>query len=126
MWKDAITGIASVSRPRPTRYAPLKEADADTLSSMAIGTAVTCRHNVMCATEPRLLGAYPFPPLVRCYAGSELSPIPRGSLLVYAGHVRTLERKRVHGKSLDVSVIKHTFITPQGRCIVNDLSLLQL
>lgn len=65
-------------------------------------------------------GVYRFAPLMRYRGPVGAAPIPRGSLLMYSGTVRETERKTISRKKIDVWILKHTFITPMGRCILHD------
>jgi hypothetical protein len=71
----------------------------------------------MLATAPDFVGVYPFMPLVPAHRqDATFSP---GTLVVYAGEVRTVERKP---HSINLNVIKHTCITPMGRCVIHEMS----
>lgn len=134
MWNDPVTGPAEVvarkafsSKDLPTApplYQPSREASQAVNDSLVIGGAVVTQYSMTPETEAFNRIGYPYPPLVR-WEGNTPSRVPAGSLLMYAGGVRCTERKFVNGGVLDVRVIKHTFITPMGRCIVHDLSLLR-
>lgn len=72
-------------------------------------------------------GVYPFPALERFYRHPEgTPPVPKGSLLMYAGMLRATERMYVPsaGEYKNIQVFKHTFITPHGHCIIHDFRLI--
>lgn len=89
---------------------------------LQVGSAVMAKRELTLGSDR---GIYPFAPLELFRGAAGTSPIPIGSLLVYTGMIRTTERKRLNGKNFDVRVMKHTFVTPLGRCIVHDLNVLQ-
>ena len=55
------------------------------------------------------------------------APIPKGSLLIYAGTMQVNEVKHSarSGRNYEFKVLKHTFITPVGHCII-DLNLVDI
>lgn len=65
--------------------------------------------------------SYPFMPLELVYSHTCETAIGPGSLMVYAGPVRVTESKFFRDRYRDVKVMKHTFVTPIGRCIVHHL-----
>jgi hypothetical protein len=74
----------------------------------------------------RDVGVYQFAPLEEFNGDESMAHVPMGSLLVYAGPVYEMERQCINGRYIDVMAIKHTFITPLGRCIIHDFNLITL
>jgi len=117
--KDAIR-----NRALPAVYREPPVVSDELEAACALGSALVAKFDMQVSFER---GVYPFPPLDRFYGSPGASiPVPKGSLLVYAGPVASTERKYVGGKAIDVRVYKHTFITPYGRCIIHDFNLIGL
>lgn len=118
-WKDPSIGPKGTARQHvPSRYKAPKEVPAEVIDWLVVGAPVMATCDLQLATDR---GVYPFAPLMQYRGEPGMCPIPRGSLLMYTGTVRGTERKRISGKLLDFQVLKHTFVTPQGRCILHDL-----
>ena len=108
--------------PRPVIYRPDTFISPETQKRLVNGAGFIAARD-LCAGER---GVYPYVPLVLSMVPPEGTVlVPRGSLLMYAGSVRSVERKWVQSalREVDVQVTKHTFITPFGRCIIHDLNL---
>jgi hypothetical protein len=119
-WNDGAP--TSAHKPaRPTRYMMPRAIKLDLAPALVIGGAMVARFDLGLARDK---GVYEFAPLERYRGAPGGCSIPRGSLLMYTGMVRCTERKRIKGKKLKLQVMKHTFITPLGRCIVHNLNLL--
>lgn len=91
---------------------------------MVLGGCVVAKVDLQVGYD---MGVYPFHLLERSYGqpGGTV-PVPKGSLLMYAGAVRCTERKwhDEHRRYVNVEVYKHTFVTPHGRCIIHDFTLI--
>ena len=124
VWKDPLYAAAITKRTVPARYEP-----PVVLRSDEVLNALVTGHAVMTKVDMRVSdnrGTYPFAHLEHCRKDPDHpAPIPKGSLLMYAGPIRTTERKKVNGTVHIVSVVKHTFITSLGRCIIHNLNVLK-
>jgi len=123
-WKDPQTGPISSKRAIPAPYkAPVSLKNNEIASALVTGHPVMAKFDMKISTER---GVYPFAPLEKYHGDDGKAPVPKGSLLMYSGPVRVSERKVISGVPHEVRVVKHTFITPVGRCIVHDLNVLKL
>jgi hypothetical protein len=123
VWKDPVIEAAVKTRATPASYQRPPEVTDELIESLVNGGAVIAKHDLMLGEK----GVYPFAALQRFYGpvGAPV-PVPCGSLLMYAGVLRSTERKWLDGGGhADVQVFKHTFITPHGRCIIHDFSLIR-
>lgn len=128
-WNDAITGPIAALAAAPAYYREPSPIPLDVAAVLDVGGAVVAAFD-LCLSPDR--GVYPFAPLVRYFGDPANPPIKQGSLLMYTGQIRVTERRprpnagfHSNNKDLTVRVMKHTFITPMGRCIVHDLDLLR-
>lgn len=124
VWKNPEVEAQVKSRATPAEYQPIPEVTPELEGSLVPGGSVVAAHDLSLGER----GVYPYPALVRFYGGTGGSvPVPKGSLLMYAGCLRSLERKWVpaQGRYVNVQVHKHTFITPLGRCIIHDFGLIR-
>ena len=122
-WKDPQTGPISSRRMIPAKYqAPVALKNDKILDALVIGHPVMAKFDMKISADR---GVYPFASLEKYSSDDGKAPVPKGSLLMYAGPVRTSERKVIAGVQHEVRVIKHTFVTPVGRCIVHDLNALK-
>lgn len=122
-WKDPNVGPKGTARQHiPNRFVAPKAISEDVIDFLRIGAPVMVTIDMELAKDR---GVYPFSPLMRYNGEPGKAPIPRGSLLMYAGTVRATERKRIQNKTIDIWVLKHTFVTPLGRCILHDLRYIQ-
>lgn len=125
-WNGSVTKASG-----PSNYHLPPELGNELLVALSSGAAIMAAHDLGPGPDK---GAYPFSPLevFRGPVGVPV-PIPLGSILVYAGVVRASEHmlsneQTWHTKqhrSLSIQVLKHTFITPIGRCIIHDFSLIR-
>ena len=125
-WKDPETEAMARNRVEPAHYQPLPVASPELEANLVPGGSVVATRD-LCLGER---GVYPYPALVIFYGSPDASvPVPKGSLLMYAGELRSTERRsvRVNGeyRYVNVQVTKHTFITPHGRCIIHDFNLIR-
>ncbi len=107
----------------PASYREPPNVDPTIAEQFVVGRPVMAARDL---TMSRDQGTYQFAPLETFVGESDQAHIPKGSLLIYTGAVRQEERIYVNSKARDVSVLKHTFITPMGRCIIHDFNLIQL
>lgn len=109
-------------RPRPVGYHQPPELSDELEACMYTGGCVVALRDLGLGER----GVYPFPALELFYGQPGCLPaVPKGSLLMYAGLVRSTERMYVEGLGhKDVQVYKHTFITPHGHCIIHDFCLI--
>lgn len=122
-WKtqDAAAAQATRTTARPASYHGPSNPAPELVAALVPGGAVITNKD-MCLG---LRGTYPFPTLIL-----QITPPPAavsaGALLMYAGSIRTVETAWVESQKtyVNVNVIKHTFITPLGRCIIHDLDML--
>jgi len=119
-WKSQDASIIAKSVPAAKYRKP--KVFLDPMFDLTVGAAVMTKRDLMLGLDR---GIYPFAPLELFKGARGTGPIPIGTLLVYAGMIRTTERKKLKGKVFNVKVMKHTFITPVGRCIVHDINVLQ-
>jgi len=120
VWKDPLLGAASVARVAPAGYVATPNEGIWANTKLTLGMPVIAMIDLQVSQER---GTYKFAPIERFWGEPGMAPVPKGSLLMYAGTIRATERGRINGKTCDVQVIKHTFVTPVGRCIVHDLAL---
>jgi len=120
--KTIWNGSTPPPKPKqPAKYVPSGEVIAPIVSSFEVGRAIITK--VPFVPVPfKEIGVYPFPVLMvaKNAPESEVTEVPAGSLLVYTGQIRTIERTKVDGHNREFSVLKHTFVTPIGRCIIHD------
>lgn len=123
VFKDPTVAASIRNRARPASYHQPPEVTDAMEDAMVPGGAVVA----LCDLQLGEQGVYPFPALERFYGSPGCTvTVPRGSLLMYAGCIRTLERKWLtSGGYKDVQVFKHTFITPHGRCIIHDFTAIK-
>lgn len=118
-FRDAIR-----NRVEPSDYHDPPVVNEALQACMVPGGSVVATHD-LCLGER---GIYPFVALERCYR-SQVSQVvvSKGSLLMYAGSIQTVERawNAQTERYLHIQVRKHTFITPHGRCIIHDFSLIR-
>jgi hypothetical protein len=109
-------------RPRPVGYHQPPELSNELEACMYTGGCVVALQDLGLGER----GVYPFPALELFYGQPGSPPaVPKGSLLMYAGMVRSTERMYIDGLGRkDVQVYKHTFITPHGHCIIHDFGLI--
>lgn len=131
VWKKQDPGVVIAKRIVPAAYVPPSTAVNDNPSMMPQpGSAAMIIDGLNVAAD---VGVHPFPCLEKPrsrYKRAKTAFVPSfaiqpGTLVVYAGEVRSTESKRYRGKVHNVSVIKHTFITPAGRCIIHDLTTIR-
>lgn len=122
-WVDAPKGTSMRREHFPSMYKEPPNLDPAIAAQFVIGHPVMAARPLTMSLDR---GTYDFAPLETFYGGEDEAHIPVGSLLVYTGEVRQTERMYVNGKFRDVSVVKHTFITPMGRCIIHDFNLIRL
>ena len=121
-WKDPTAQAVSTNHAIPADYQSPPEVTDTLAQSLYIGGSVVAKCDLMLGDK----GVYPFAALQRFYGSPGTPvPVPKGSLLMYAGAIPTVERKNFEGRKLDVRVFKHTFITPHGRCIIHDFALIR-
>lgn len=135
VWNDPMVGAAIRSHVTPASYQHPPEIDDELIEALSTCQPIAARFDLIVGQDK---GVYPFFPLER-FRGQPggTVPISQGSILAYAGIVRTTERKWVDGgggfggfpfaeqRPVDVQVFKHTFITPLGRCIIHDFGLVR-
>lgn len=127
MWKDAPAGTSTARLDFPSDYKEPPNLSEEASQSFTVGRAVVAMRPLTVSSDR---GTYAYAPLEE-FRGTGPAPIPTGSLLVYAGAVRETERKyRTDGRGIrhpcDVLVVKHTFITSFGRCVIHDFDLVNL
>lgn len=125
VFNDPTVGAAIRNRARPAGYQQPPEVSDALEAAMVPGGSVVALQDLALGEK----GVYPLHALVRHWpSGGQAILIVKGSLLMYAGAVRATERKWVTINGItthkDVSVFKHTFITPHGHCIIHDFSLI--
>ncbi len=125
VWKDKVVEArATAPRATPANYQFPPEVSEALESAIQNGRALVAKYDMALGD----LGVYPFPTLDRLWRfpnAADIAAVSKGSLLMYAGAVRSTERKWLsEGNHADVQVVKHTFITPRGRCIIHDFSLI--
>lgn len=122
VFKDPTVAASIKNRPRPAGYRQPPEVSDELEAAMVPGGSVVALHDLQVGEQ----GVYPYPALERFYGSpGRTVPVPKGSLLMYAGCIRAVERKYfAMGGYKDVNVFKHTFITPHGRCIIHDFTLI--
>jgi len=108
----------------PAGYKKAPNLDPAIAAQFAVGRPVLAARALILSRDR---GTYDFAPLEPFYGDPvEEAHIPEGSLLVYTGEIRQQERMWINGKTRDVAAVKHTFITPFGRCIIHDFDLIRL
>lgn len=122
-WKDAPAGSTCARQAFPARYKEPPNLDPRIAAKFVVGVAVMASKALGLARD---VGVYQFAPLEEFDGDESMAHVPMGSLLAYAGPVYEMERQYVNGRYVDVAAIKHTFITPLGRCIIHDFNLITL
>lgn len=123
VWTNPPPENSYARKTFPARYKKPRGIDDIDPSTFTIGAAVLAALPLMLASDK---GMYSFNPLEPFYGEDSEAPIREGTVLIYSGPVYETERCITNGKVLDASVVKHTFITPLGRCIIHDFSLIRM
>ena len=124
-WTDAPAGTSLKRTAFPATYREPPNIDPAIAARFVVGAPVMAARPLrMCANK----GVYQHAPLEEFFGDAETEAhIPRGSLLIYAGEAREVERVYMGRRPHDVSVVKHTFIAPVfGHCIIHDFNLITL
>jgi hypothetical protein len=122
-WKDPETEYGLTRRERPARYHDPGTFMPSYKVRLVIGALMAASIDLE-RIDPESK-SYPFPTLRGCTRKGR-EAVPTGTLLIYAGTVRVVERARVARQRVDIEVPKHTFIVPNvGRCIIHDLRLVK-
>lgn len=108
-------------KERPAPYQEPTLGDVASSDAFVVGSPFVTKRALRPA---RNKGVYVHTPLEPSSGGEE-AHIPAGSLIVYAGEARETETKYANGKRHDVHVVKQTFITAFGRCIIHDMALVE-
>ena len=123
VWK--IDQAATLNRAVPAAERPQPIVAPDLECSLVPGGSVVTTRDLMVGEK----GVYPFPTLETFYGspGGSGVVVRAGSLLMYAGTIRSTERRWVSeaNRYVNLQVHKHTFITPYGRCIIHDFQFLR-
>lgn len=118
-WVDPEREALLKKLPDPAPYrAPY--VDSALLQRLIVGTAVATRTKLAWDHQ----GVHPFKVLDNCHGPTVF---PTGTIMIYSGTVHSTERISYWGtqNAKDVQVLKHTFITSQGRCIINDVNMIE-
>lgn len=122
-WVGAPKGTSLRRQHFPAGYKKPPNVDPAIAAQFIVGRPVMAAQALTMSQDR---GTYDFAPL-EPFSGEEgEAHIPTGSLLIYTGEVRQLERMWIGGKNCDVYAVKHTFITAFGRCIIHDFDLIKL
>lgn len=122
-WTDAPAGSSCARRVFPARYKEPPNVDPKIAERFVVGVPVMAARELGLSHDR---GTYQFAPLDEFDGEEGEVHVAKGTLMVYAGPVYEQERQYVNGRYVDVNAIKHTFITPLGRCIIHDFNLIEL
>lgn len=133
VWKNRDIEARITNLPRPTKLEKLPQASEKLVERLTVGHYVFVFHDLQFGAK----GLHPFATLEK-YRASRRTPvgvvIPKGTMIIYAGTIDSIEGRRPRselerlnfkGRTLRVSVVKHTFITSVGRCIISDFALIR-
>lgn len=122
-WTDAPAGSTCARQVFPARYKEPPNVDPKIAERFVVGAPVMASRALGLSRDK---GTYEFVPLEEFEGEEDEQHVAKGALMVYAGPVYQQERQYVNGRYVDVMAIKHTFVTPMGRCIIHDFNLIEL